>query len=129
MARLLRPGGRLGLSDLTRSGPLHPDLSTLLGWVACIADALPVEEYAARLTEAGLEVREVETHNEALAEMVQVIRARLDLARVLGALGKMDLPGADLAHALALARTAVAEVRAGRLGYAIVVAARPQPDC
>ena len=128
MARLLRPGGRLGLSDLTRRGPLHGELSTLLGWVACIADALPVEEYAARLTGAGLEVREVETHDAALAEMVDGIRGRLDLARVLGALGTVDLAGADLEHAQALARTALAEVRAGRLGYAILVAARPPVD-
>lgn len=128
MARLLRPGGRLGLSDLTRSGPLHRDLSTLLGWIACIADALPVEEYAARLAGAGLEVRAVESHDEALAELVEGIRGRLDLVRVLGALGTVDLPGVDIQQAQALARTAHAEVRAGRLSYAILVAVRPQPD-
>src|SRR5580700_10126486 len=48
-ARVLRPGGGAGLSDLTRSATLPPELTGLLAWVACIADARPVEEYAAYL--------------------------------------------------------------------------------
>ncbi len=53
-ARVLRPGGRVGLSDLTRTGPLPDELEGLLAWVACIADARPVEEYAHFLTAAGI---------------------------------------------------------------------------
>jgi len=53
LARVLKPGGSLGLSDLTRSGPLPPELDTLLAWVACIADARPVEEYERYLEAAG----------------------------------------------------------------------------
>src|SRR5579863_2449644 len=66
-ARVLRPGGRVGMSDLTRSGPLPTDLEGLLAWIACIADARPVEEYAAYLEGAGFEVPTIEAHNNALA--------------------------------------------------------------
>src|SRR6266851_3500196 len=45
IARVLRPGGRFGLSDLTRNGALPPELDGLFAWVACIADALPIEAY------------------------------------------------------------------------------------
>ena len=34
MARVLRPGGRLGLTDVTVSGPLPEDLQNLLSWEA-----------------------------------------------------------------------------------------------
>lgn len=48
--RVLRPDGSVGLSDLTRTGELGPELQTLLAWVACLGDARPVEEYASHLS-------------------------------------------------------------------------------
>ena len=44
--RVLRPGGSVGLSDLTRSGSIGPELQTLLAWVACLGDARPVKGYS-----------------------------------------------------------------------------------
>jgi len=113
MARLLRPDGRLGLSDLTRQGTLPPELATQLGWIACIADALSADEGAGHLQGAGLEVRCVEPHDDALRELVETMRSRLDAGRLLGTLGKLNLPGADLERGQSLARTALDEVGAG----------------
>jgi arsenite methyltransferase len=40
--RVLKPGGRVGLSDVTRAADLPAEeLSDLLAWVACLADARP----------------------------------------------------------------------------------------
>jgi ubiquinone/menaquinone biosynthesis C-methylase UbiE len=41
-ARVLRPGGRFGLSDLTRQGTLPSELESFVAWIACIADAQPL---------------------------------------------------------------------------------------
>ena len=120
LARLLRPGGRVGISDLTRSGDLPPELQGILAWVACIADALPVGEYAARLGEAGIGVDLVEAHKEALAEMADAIRSKLVAASFLTETGRLDLGGLDLKQARALARAARHAIRAGTLGYAIL---------
>jgi arsenite methyltransferase len=43
-ARVLRGTGRVGISDLTRAAELPKELDGLLAWIACIADALPIEE-------------------------------------------------------------------------------------
>jgi ubiquinone/menaquinone biosynthesis C-methylase UbiE len=124
LARVLRCGGRVGLSDLTRRGLLPPELEGLLAWVACIADARPVAEYVAYLAEAGLAVDGVEPHDEALAAMVREIRTRLLGAEVLVKLKKLDLPGADFEVARALARAAAEAVARGQLGYALIAGAK-----
>jgi SAM-dependent methyltransferase len=121
-ARLLQPGGRLGLSDLTRTGPLPPELAGLLAWIACIADARPIEEYCAFLEGAGLALSRVEPHDAALGEMVKTARTRLLGAEFLVKLKKIELPpGIDFEQAKTLARHAAEAVREGRLGYALMV--------
>jgi len=119
-ARVLRAGGRIGLSDLTRSGPLPPELDGLLAWIACIADARPVQEYVAHLEHAGFALDRVEPHDAALGELVQNIRAKLLGAELLVKLNKLDLPGADFDQAKALARSAAQAVGEGRLGYVLI---------
>ena len=120
-ARVLRPGGKVGLSDLTLESALPSELESLLSWVACIADARPLEEYAAHLRKAGCDSIRTEAHHDALAQMVKEIRGRLATAQVLVALKKIELPGVDLAQAQTVARSAEEAIREGKLGYALIV--------
>lgn len=54
IARVLKPGGRLAVSDIALKLPLPLELSQdLLAYVGCIAGAIPVEEYKRGLVEAG----------------------------------------------------------------------------
>ena len=55
MHRLLRPGGRIGLSDVVTEDHLTPAERAERGsYVGCIAGALPVSEYRRGLAAAGL---------------------------------------------------------------------------
>lgn len=123
-ARVLRVGGRVGLSDLTRQGTLPPELESLAAWIACIADAQPLGEYAALLVAAGLKVMATEEHNGALVDFTNQIRTRLLVTEVMVGLNKLALPGFDLAMVKDLARNVLEAIGAGKLGYAILTAAK-----
>lgn len=51
--RVLRPGGRLAVSDMVAVGEMAP--ATAENWVACIAGAIRADEYGELLREAGFE--------------------------------------------------------------------------
>jgi arsenite methyltransferase len=124
-ARVLRDTGRVGISDLTRAAELPKELDGLLAWIACIADALPIEEYVRRFRDAGLTPRTTEPHDNALIDMVRQIQGKLLGVQIMAGLKKIDLPGLDLAAAKQMATTALAAIQRGQLGYAIIVAERP----
>lgn len=127
-ADALRPGGRVGISDLTRDGELPSELRGMLAWVACIADALPAAEYTAHLRDAGLRVDVIEPHDAALVDFVEAVRQKLTTASLLAQLGRIPLAPAEVEKAHVLARAALNAVRGGRLGYAIVCGSAPVAD-
>jgi ubiquinone/menaquinone biosynthesis C-methylase UbiE len=123
-ARVLRAGGRVGLSDLTLQRTLPPELESLAARIACIADAQPLAEYAALLAAAGLKVMATEEHNGALVDFVNQIRRRLLVTEVMVGLNKLVLPGFDIAMVKDFTRHVLEAIRAGKLGYAILTAAK-----
>ncbi len=59
--RVLKPGGRLAVSDVVTRGEIAPEIrQSILLWVGCIAGALDEDEYRAKLSAAGFEQVELE---------------------------------------------------------------------
>ena len=54
IARVLKPGGRLAVSDIALKRPLPDEIGeSLLAYVGCIGGAIPIEDYRAGLAQAG----------------------------------------------------------------------------
>src|ERR1700756_3202439 len=59
--RVLKPGGRLAVSDVVTRGTIAPEIrQSILLWVGCIAGALEENEYRSKLAAAGFEHIDVE---------------------------------------------------------------------
>src|SRR4051794_34750306 len=55
IARVLKPGGRLAVSDIALKKPLPPEIARdVMAYVGCIAGAIGIEEYRRGLVSAGL---------------------------------------------------------------------------
>ncbi|MGI5149337.1 class I SAM-dependent methyltransferase [Plantactinospora sp. CA-294935] len=125
LARVLRPGGRLGITDVTVDpGRLPPELTGLGGWIACVADARPLDEYAQILTAAGLRITDTERHDTAVTTMLDQIEARLTLIRMT-ARNQAEAAGLDFDLAPAVLAAARAAVGDGIIGYGLIVAEKP----
>ncbi len=124
-ARVLREGGRVGLSDMTRLPDLPRELDSLLAWIACIADAQPVEIYEQHLRSAGLKIGASELHDEALLEMAQGVQGKLLSAEILIGLKKINVPGLDITAVKQVVKSAIAAIQQRRLGYMIITAEKP----
>jgi arsenite methyltransferase len=72
--RVLRPGGRLAVSDIVIDGDLtgppvsEAQIRAALSWAGCIAGALTMDQYRQLLTEAGFEQVDIDVRQRYTAE-------------------------------------------------------------
>ena len=125
MRRVLRPGGRLALSDVVADHARLPErLRGAMATVACVGSALTEAGYRELLQAEGFEVEATVRADEDVARMCERIRTRLRGARLLGLEGLMPIEG-GLPGAIALADEALAAASSGALGYVVISAQLP----
>lgn len=73
MARVLKPGGRVAISDIALKRPLPPEVAeNLMAYVGCVAGAIPVAAYQAGLSGAGFSAIEVHDSGADLNAYAQI---------------------------------------------------------
>lgn len=73
IARVLKPGGRLAVSDIALKRELPAELGNdLMAYVGCIAGAIPIQEYKSGLSQAGFSGVEVVDSGSDLNAYAQV---------------------------------------------------------
>ena len=123
--RLLKPGGVLGISDVTMEpGSLPPELDGTVGMMLCLTDALSAEGYRNLLERAGFITGEPEDLSAEVLTLLTDLRARLALGQ---ALARMDT---ELVSDLAVAAPDLLDrveplVESGQIGYWLYVGRAP----
>jgi len=119
IARVLRPGGRVAICDVTADRERLPgELVGGMATIACVGEALLADGYLRLLREAGLEPFADERRDADADALAERVEERLRGARLLGVEG-LGLPIED---AIALVGQARAAIAGGALGYSIFAA-------
>jgi arsenite methyltransferase len=126
VARVLKPGGRVGISDVIVEGELPPELDSPILQGFCVSGARSTGGYVKLLQEAGFEVLLRENRKSEAIQFVEEIRRKLFVAQLLVGLGKLNIEKEDLDMARDVISVASKEIQQDRLGYALLVARRGQ---
>ena len=123
--RLLRPGGVIGISDVTvEPGSLPPELDGTVGMMLCLTDALPADGYHSLLKRCGFVVGEPEDLSGEVMTLLADLRGKLALG------GAAGFPPSELTADLAESAPGLLDrvekwVSCGQIGYWLYVGRNP----
>ena len=127
-ARVLRPGGVVGVTDMVVEGELPEDIAGVIAPWTCLAAARSVVGYQALFLSAGLRVVEYADESSALRKLVADLKRKLlvaGLGRSLGAVPGLD--GLDIGGLRELLNRAGGLARDGTVQYARLTFAKGRP--
>ena len=127
ITRLLRPGGRFGLSDVTLApGPLPTELDGAVGQLLCLSDALDVQGYLSLLEGAGLKVVQQEDSSAEILKIMDQVEGKLGALNAWMSLYPQADQNSDVLDTVPrVIATLRAIVESGNLGYWTFVAQKP----
>lgn len=122
--RVLKPGGRLALSDIMINAPVPVELQSALGHALCIAGARSADEYQSLISAAGFNPPRSHDVSSVLLDTVRQIEQRLQLADVITALQDTCVPQ-EFDNTDVAIETARRFIQSGGLGYSMFIARAP----
>ncbi len=124
MKRVLRPGGRLGISDVVLNKSMPESLQDLVGHVLCISGALPIDGYRNVLDKIGFSAIRTRDVSEVLSDMITRMERRIGVIE-----NFLDREQFELANGLSASFSTIAAARdfvmSGGAGYALMTGKKP----
>ncbi|MFQ5934072.1 MAG: class I SAM-dependent methyltransferase, partial [Dehalococcoidia bacterium] len=128
MARVLKPGGVVGISDVTCITELPEILQGALARVACLADVRNPSNYRSILAEAGFQGIEIEDQGDKLEELASKVKKKLAPLRLMLKLGSLRVPGLERGAAskvMELLTEVEGLIHDRTLSYCLITARKP----
>jgi SAM-dependent methyltransferase len=125
IADALKPGARLGLTDVTVSGAIPQEYLGALTVAGCVGDARGLDEYAGLLEGAGLRIVEYEHLPGVASATVLDIKGKLMMAEVAVRLGKLPFGISLIERGKQLISGVQRLIADGTPGYGLLVPEKP----
>ena len=127
ITKLLRPGGKFGLSDVALApGALPPELDGTIGQLLCLSGALDVQGYLNLLEGVGLEVVQQEDSSAEIVKIMDQVEGKLAGLNAWMSLSPPEVQDSDVLDTVPrVMATLRAMVESGDLGYWMFVAQKP----
>lgn len=125
MFRVLKKGGKVGITDVTLDGKLPENLDNLVSRVLCIAGALTADGYQNILREKGFNNVAFENQSDAIKEIIERSNRLLKGWKMVEKMFNFDLQklfGITPEEAKGLVDIAFEEVDKGTIGYGMFTA-------
>ncbi len=120
ITRVLKPEGSFGLNDVTvrNREELDEELRSLLGRVACIADALSVEEYVSLFERDDFKLLKSSNHSDLLEELARKAKGRARFFKEVG--GDEDIMS-KMTDAIRIIDKIEKQIASGNIGYEMFI--------
>jgi len=115
--RVLKPGGKLGITDMAIGGPLPADIAEVISPWTCLVDAMDQQIYAQGFSAAGLEIQVIADESASLTNLIQLLKRKLLLLGAGGVLAGDSTPTFDMATIKYWLDRFKAEVEKGSIRY------------
>lgn len=122
MHRVLKKGGKLGITDVTIENELPDSLNNIVSQVICIAGALSAKGYQTLFREEGFKEVVYEDHSDGIREIIERVDKLLPAWNMIKKLCDCDLEkifGITSEEAKDLIKTGFEELEKGTFGYGL----------
>ena len=123
--RVLKPGGRVLITDMAIEKPLPFEVDHLIFKVACIASALSMAEYQAYFEECQFVIQSVSGHKELLLNMIDEVKKKLFVLELASGIQKINLASLDVKEIKSWIKIARELVEDESVTYMIMVGKKP----